>query len=120
MTVYTPLERDPVPLALLHHPLCITLNYFNSGEKMLVDATLQEQQCAEGEIVVSANPQGEICLVEKDGGGDVDALVLLRCIELAVEKARELGKVIDRVLEEDAKRRDKGGMSRELQAENER
>lgn len=59
--------------------------------------------------------------MQKGGGGEVDALVLLRCINVAVGKVRELGKVIDKVLEEDAKRRDKGGvMSRELRAENER
>ena len=86
-----------------------------------MDCTLQEQQCSEGEIIVSANPQGEVCLVQKGGGGEVDALVLLRCVNVAVEKVREVGRVIERVLEEDAKRRDKGGLlSRELRAENER
>ena len=88
---------------------------------MLVDCTLQEQQCSEGEIVVAANMQGEVCLVQKGGGGEVDALGLLRGVGVAVGKVREVGGVIDRVLEEDAKRRDKGGvMSRELRAENER
>ena len=59
--------------------------------------------------------------MQKGGGGEVDALALLRCINLAVGKVKELGKVIDKVLEEDAKKRDKGGiMSRELRAENER
>lgn len=120
LTVFTPVERDPVPLALLHHPLCITLNYFETGEKIIMDATLVEQQCSEGEVVVAANPQGEVCLVQKGGGGEVDALVLLRCVEMAVGKVRELGKKIDAALEADAKKRDKGGMSRELQAENER
>ncbi len=121
LTVYTPLERDPVPLALLHHPFCVTLNLFESGEKWLVDATLTEQQCSEGEVVVAANPQGEVCLVQKGGGGEVDALVLLRCVEVAMWKVRELGKVVDGALDRDAKRRDKGGiMSRELRAENER
>ncbi len=79
-----------------------------------------EQQCSEGEIVVVANAQGEVCLVQKGGGGEVDALVLLRCVEVAVGKVRELGKAVDVALERDAKRRDKGGMSRELRAENER
>ncbi|KAL9076549.1 MAG: hypothetical protein Q9161_000881 [Pseudevernia consocians] len=120
LTVYTPLERDPVPLALLHHPLCVTLNFFESGEKWLVDATLMEQQCSQGEIVVAANPQGEVCLVQKGGGGQVDALLVLRCVEVAMVKVRELDKVMDGALEGDAKRRDKGGMSRELRAENER
>ena len=120
LTVYSASERDPVPLALLHHPLCVTLNFFESGEKWLVDATLMEQQCSEGEIVVAANPQGELCLVQKGGGGEVDALVLLRCVEVAMGKVRELGKVVDGALERDAKTRDKGGLSRELRAENER
>lgn len=120
LTVYTPMERDPVPLALLHHPLCVTLNYFEGGEKVVVDAALVEQQCSEGEVVVAANAQGEVCLVQKGGGGEVDALVLLRCIESAVGKIRELGIVVDEALEADARLRDKGGMSRELKAENER
>ena len=79
-----------------------------------------EQQCSEGEIVVAANPQGEVCLVQKGGGGQVDALLVLRCVEVAMVKVRELDKVVDGALEGDAKRRDKGGMSRELRAENER
>ena len=79
-----------------------------------------EQQCSEGEMVMAANPQGEVCLMQKGGGGDVDALVLLRCVEVAMGKVKELGKVVDTALERDAKKRDKGGMSRELRAENER
>ena len=79
-----------------------------------------EQQCSQGEIVVAANPQGEVCLVQKGGGGEMDALVLLRCVEVAMGKVRELGKVMDGALERDVKRRDKGGKSRELRAENER
>lgn len=79
-----------------------------------------ELQCSEGEIVVAANPQGEVCLVQKGGGGEVEALVVLRCVEVAMGKVRELGKAVDGALERDARRRDKGGMSRELRAENER
>ncbi len=85
-----------------------------------MDATLAEQQCAEGEIVIAANAQGEVCLMQKGGGGEVDALELLRCVEVAVGKVRELAKIVDAALERDAKMRDKGGMSRELRAENER
>ena len=85
-----------------------------------MDATLVEQQCSEGEVVVAANPQGEVCLVQKGGGGEVDALVLLRCVEVAMGKVRELGKMMDGALEKDLRRRDRGGMSEELRAENER
>lgn len=70
-----------------------------------MDATLVEQQCSEVEVVVAANPQGEVCLVQKGGGGEVDALVLLGCVEVAMGKIRELGKGVDGALERDAKRR---------------
>lgn len=96
------------------------MHYFSSGEKVLLDATLVEQQCSEGEIVIAANAQGEVCLMQKGGGGEVDALSLLQCVEMAVGKVRELSKVLDRALEKDAKMRDKGGISAELSAENER
>ncbi len=96
------------------------MHYFDSGGKILLDATLAEQQCSEGEIVIAANAQGEVCLMQKGGGGEVDALALLRCVDLAVGKVRELSKVLDRALEKDAKTRDKGGISAELSAENER
>lgn len=120
LTVFPVVERDPVPLALLHNPLCVTLNFYEAGEKVLVDAGLKEQQCAEGEVVVGANAQGEVCLVSKLGGVEVEAVTLLRCIEVAVGKARELVGLVDLELERDAKRRDKGGLMAELSAENDR
>ena len=114
------LANVPVPLALFHHPLCSTQHYFFSGETVLVDATLIEQQCSEGEVVVTANAQGEVCLIQKGGGGEVDAFALLQCVNIAVRKIRELLKIVDKALELDAERRDKGGISNELRAENER
>lgn len=98
----------------------MTLSFYEAGEKVLIDAGLKEQQCAEGEVVVGANAQGEVCLVSKLGGVEVEAVTLLRCVELAVGKARELVGVVDRKLDEDAKSRDKGGLMAELSAENDR
>ena len=120
LTIYTLKEREPIPLALLHHPLCVSLYYFENGQKTIVDATLAEQQVSEGEVVVAANPQGEVCLVQKGGGGEVAALELLDCVKLGVGKVRELGKIIDGALAKDAQVRDRGGISAELSAENER
>ncbi|KAI4142654.1 MAG: hypothetical protein L6R39_004855, partial [Caloplaca ligustica] len=113
-------ERNPVPLALLHHPLCVTMALFEGGEKVVVDATLAEQQCCEEEVVVTANRFGEVVQVKKLGGVASDALVLLRCVDVAVTKAKELNGVIKRALEKDERERDVGGLMKELQAENER
>lgn len=120
LTVFSVVERDPVPLTLLHHPLCVTLSFYEGGEKMLVDTELKEQQCAEGEVVVGANAQGEVCLVSKLGGVEVEAVTLLRGVEVAVGKARQLIGLVDVELERDAKGRDKGGLIEELRAENDR
>ena len=45
--VHSAEERNPVPLAMLHHPLCVTMALFEGGEKVVVDATLREQQCCD-------------------------------------------------------------------------
>ncbi|KAI4148715.1 MAG: hypothetical protein LQ341_001490 [Variospora aurantia] len=113
-------ERNPVPLAMLHHPLCVTLALFEGGEKVIVDATLREQQCCEGEVVVTANKHGEVVQIAKLGGVAADALVLLNCVDLAVAKVKELDTVISKALEKDARARDVGGLVAELRAENER
>lgn len=114
------MERDPVPLALLHHPLCVTLSFYEAGEKVLLDANFSEQQCAEGDVVVGANAQGEVCLVSKMGGVEVEAVTLLRCVETAVGKIKELVRLVDEELDRDSKQRDKGGLMAELSAENDR
>ena len=120
LIVFPVVERDPVPLALLHNPLCVTLGIYEAGETVLVDADLKEQQCAEGELVVGANAQGEVCLISKLGGVEVEAVTLLRSVDVAVGKARGLVGLVDKALEKDALRRDEGGLIAELSAENDR
>lgn len=120
MTVYTLAERVPVALAMLHHPLCVTFSFFEEGEVVVLDATLQEQQMSEGEMVVTANRHGEICQIAKLGGVPTDALALLRCVEVAVAKVRDMSKAIGEALEMEAKKQDSRGMIAELSAENDR
>lgn len=118
--VYTLTERVPVPLSMLHHPLCVTLSFFDRGDVALVDTTLVEQQLCEAEMVVTANKHGEVCQVAKLGGAPTDAVELLRWFEVALSKVRELDKLICSALEQDARRRNVGGIVSELSAENER
>ncbi|KAL8722044.1 MAG: hypothetical protein Q9225_001420 [Loekoesia sp. 1 TL-2023] len=113
-------ERNPVPLAMLHYPLCVTMALFEGGEKVVMDATLREQQCCEGEVVVTANKYGEVVQMAKLGGVPADALVLLNCVDAAVAKVKEIDSIIIRALEKDARERDVGGLMAELRAENER
>ena len=127
LTVFNTLQRDPVPLALLHHPVCLSMAFFLLGNeagaevKAIVDPVLLEEQIRVGELVVGANKEGEVVLVEKNGGIEVEGVKLLGFIDLGVRKAREILQVVSACLENDARKRDRGGlMSRELRAENER
>ena len=98
----------------------MTFAVFEEGEKLVVDATMREEQCCEGEITVVANKSGEVCAISKQGGVPTDALVLLGCIDTALGKVRELDAVVKGALEKEEVRRDVGGLMKELRAENER
>lgn len=130
VTVYGVREREPVPLALLHWPLCVGVCVLDGGSSntdtdtdestLLVDPTLHEEQVCEGEVLIVANREGEVCQIKKQGGTPTGAVVLLRCVEVALGKVKELCAQVQTALDMDAKRRDKGGLMAELSAENER
>jgi exosome complex component RRP45 len=121
VTVYTLEEREPVPLSLLHFPLCVTFSFCGEGgEFTLLDATVLEEQLREGCVTIGMNRHGEVCQIAKLGGVPVDAVVLLHCTNVALVKVKEISAFITRRLGEDAKKKDKGGLMAELSAENAR
>lgn len=120
VTVWTLREREPVKLSLLHHPLCVTFSYFESGTIVLTDANASEEKIREGELVVSVNKFGEVCQMAKYGGVTVDAMALLQWTRLAVEKVKILTNLIQKKLADDDRERDVGGLIAELSAENAR
>lgn len=118
--VFDASEREPVKLAMQHQPFTITFSYYEDGTIMVLDPTLLEEQCREGEIVISMNRFGEVCQIAKYGGTPVDGLSMLTATNMALEKVKMLDKLVKARLEEDEKRRDVGGLMAELSAENER
>ncbi|KIW00609.1 uncharacterized protein PV09_07806 [Verruconis gallopava] len=120
VTVFTPREREPVALSMLHHPLCVTFSYYDAGAIVLQDATLAEEQVREGEVVVTMNKNGELCQIAKHGGVPVDALRIVDWTNKALVKVQAMSKFIEQRLREDAVERDVGGLMAELAAENER
>ncbi|KAL1870531.1 hypothetical protein VTK73DRAFT_2605 [Phialemonium thermophilum] len=121
LTVYTPAEREPVPLSWLHSPFCVTFSFFgDEGEMALLDADWTEEQVRVGSCTISLNKHGEICQVAKLGGTPVEAVSLLQCTSIALTKVRDFSKLVDAKLAEDTKRRDHGGLLAELSAENDR
>lgn len=82
-------EREPVPLVVHHVPLSTTFALLNATTCVL-DPLLAEERVALGTLTVTANKFGEICGVHKAGGVPLDQRVLLRCTDLALERARHI------------------------------
>lgn len=122
LTVYTPAEREPVPLSWLHSPFCVTFSFYGpEAGTVLVDAGWAEEQVRVGSCTISLNRHGEICQISKLGGAPAEAVALLQCTHVALTKAKDFSTLVDEKLAEDVKRRDKGGLIAELlSAENER
>ncbi|CAN8096466.1 unnamed protein product [Discula destructiva] len=116
LTVYTPAEREPVPLGWLHSPFCVTFSFFGGEEAdiALVDASWVEEQVRVGSCTISLNRHGEICQIAKLGGAPTEAVSLLQCTNVALTKAKEFSTLVDARLADDIKRKDKGGLIAEL------
>lgn len=135
VVVFTRRERDGVPLSLLHWPLAVTFSFYTDAMRAskgqeeqgqeeeaitLVDSTLLEEQLRDSCMTVGMNKHGEVCHISKLGGVPIDAVTLLHCTNIAHVKVKEISKRIAKALEDDAKKRDRGGLMAELSAENAR
>ena len=120
VTVYTMDERVPVPLSIMFQPICVTFSFYDDGQVVLIDATLQEEQVREGEMIVTVNQFGELCQIAKMGGVPVDALALIQCTQTAMIKGKEMAALVSQRLEKDSLERDVGGLIAEMRADNER
>lgn len=118
--VFDPREREPIKLSMQHQPFCITFGYYEDGSTMLLDSTVLEEQCREGEVIISMNRFGEVCQIAKYNGEPVDGMSVMSCMNTALEKVKMLDQFVKVKLAEDEKRRDAGGVMAELRAENAR
>lgn len=96
------------------------MSYFDGGNIAILDANLAEEQVRDGEVVITMNRQGEVCQIAKYGGEPVDALAMIGWTKLAYVKIQEFSKLIQEKLNQDATKRDVGGLIEELRAENAR
>jgi exosome complex component RRP45 len=118
-TIYTMAERTPVPLSIMHFPVCLTFSFFHGGDIMVLDADQREEQCSEAELIVTAN-DFELCQMVKLGGVAVEPTDMLKLNGLALAKAKEINALVTERLSQDATTRDVAGLIGELSAENDR
>lgn len=118
--IFDPREREPIKLSMQHQPFCITFGYYEDGSVMLLDSTVLEEQCREGEVIISMNRFGEVCQIAKYSGEPVDGMSVMSLMNTALEKVKVLDQFVKAKLDEDEKKRDAGGVMAELRADNAR
>ncbi|KAK6358266.1 hypothetical protein TWF730_007616 [Orbilia blumenaviensis] len=126
ITIHPVTERVPVPLSLLHWPICVTFSFLGEDEDgemvCVLDATAQEEALREGDMTITVNKNGEVCQISKSGGVAVEAETLMKCARMAAEKVKGIDKLITTALRDDEVTRNKGNLDwlKEGRSENER
>ncbi|PNJ84016.1 EXOSC9 isoform 8, partial [Pongo abelii] len=103
VTLYTPEERDPVPLSIHHMPICVSFAFFQQGTYLLVDPNEREECVMDGLLVIAMNKHREICTIQSSGGIMLLKDQVLRCSKIAGVKVAEITELILKALENDQK-----------------
>lgn len=109
VTVYSPEEREPVPLSIHHMPICVSFSFFQQGTYLLVDPSEREERVMDGLLVIAMNKHREICTIQSSGGIMLLKDQILRCSKIASVKVAEITELIMKSLENDKKARKEGG-----------
>ncbi|KAI5628186.1 exosome complex component RRP45, partial [Silurus asotus] len=109
ITVFSPEERDPVPLSVYHMPVCVSFAFFQQGTYLLVDPCEKEELVMDGLLVIAMNKHREICSIQSSGGIMLLKDQVLRCSKIASVKVTEITELITQALENDKRVRKEGG-----------
>ncbi|KAF5375841.1 hypothetical protein D9615_008176 [Tricholomella constricta] len=102
VTVHEPTERAPIPLAIHHTPFCFTFAFFHDPSiPPIIDPNQLEQRLSAGLLSIALNAQRELCVLQKLGGVPLAADEVMSIVTIAVQKAKELNKVVETRLKED-------------------
>ena len=87
----------------MHHtPFCLTFAFFpDPATPPLIDPSHLEETLSAGRLTVALNAQRELVVVQKAGGLPLAPDDVLKIIDIAVTKARELDKLVEGRLQED-------------------
>ncbi|KAF9268876.1 ribosomal protein S5 domain 2-like protein [Marasmius fiardii PR-910] len=102
VTVHPPSSRAPLPLSLHPTPYCFTFAFFNDTSLPIVlDPNQLEQRLSGGTMSIALNAQRELCVVQKSGGVPLAPDDVLKIVNVAVERAKELDALVETRLRED-------------------
>ncbi|XP_049900251.1 exosome complex component RRP45 [Epinephelus moara] len=109
VTVYSPEERDPIPLSIYHMPISVSFSFFQQGTYLLVDPCEREERVMDGLLMIAMNKHREICSIQSSGGIMLLKEQVMRCSKIASVKVSEITELIGKALENDKKARKAGG-----------
>lgn len=97
VTVYSVEEKNPVPLAILYIPVCISFACFNIDdlEILLMDPSLLEEKIAAGSMTICINSHKEICAISKPGGVELSSDAFLQSCKLAALEAYKIIEILN-------------------------
>ncbi|KAM7009178.1 exosome complex component RRP45 [Tautogolabrus adspersus] len=108
VTVYSPEERDPIPLSIYHMPISVSFSFFQQGTYLLVDPCEREERVMDGLLMIAMNKHREICSIQSSGGIMLLKEQVMRCSKIASVKVSEITELISKALENDKKARKAG------------
>ena len=113
VTIHPPHEKDPIPLAVHHHPVTSTFAMFQmpgqSDTMMIVcDPSLLEEDCSKGKMIIGVNAYREVCTLHLAGQVIIDKKLVIRLAHTAAEKSKKIVEKIKQSLAEEEERRKKG------------
>lgn len=121
-------QRQPVPLSVLHVPICVTYSFFNpagkeenikgsvNNEIAIADANLKEEAVRDGSLVITTNKNRELIQISKNGGLPIDGVVILELAKSSYTIAQRLTDKIKALLKDDDDERYKNNNLQLLEA----
>ncbi len=85
-------EHTNEKLPIVHKPIACTITKI--GDKLFVDANVDEENVSDGRITITIDETGTINALQKGGMGGMTEEEINKCIEIAMEKTNELRKFI--------------------------
>lgn len=110
VTVHSPHDRDPIPLALHHIPIAIT-SVVTPYNTVVIDPTLAEMAASSSAVTVAVSLEGQVCNLRKLGGSPVSYEIVKECIGNAQALASQISSVMDAAMAEDEAKRKAASMA---------
>ncbi len=76
------------PLPITEKPIEVTIGKISG--KLLLDTTAEEESALDARLTIATNAEGKLCAMQKGGKGFFAAEEVLKAVDIAIEKGREL------------------------------